>query len=81
MLTGVVHYERAGLPDIGVGTRRFEGRNTRLSSRVVEGPPHGFNNVYSSFEELWRSLAWGYAKETGTFIGLCQGCVAVPCPL
>jgi hypothetical protein len=22
--------------------------------RAVEGPPHGFNDVYSDFEELWR---------------------------
>ena len=58
MLTGVVDYERYGSPDIGVCTRQFEGRNTRLSPRIVEGPPHGFNNVYSGFEELWRIMAW-----------------------
>jgi hypothetical protein len=36
---------------------RFEGRNMGLSLRVVEGPPHGFNEVYSGFEELWRIMA------------------------
>jgi hypothetical protein len=41
-----------------VYTSRFEGRNTRLSLRAVEGPPDGFNDVYSGFEELWRIMAW-----------------------
>ena len=54
-----VCYERYGLPDTDVDMSRFEGRNTRLSARVVEDPPHGFNDVYSGFEELWRSMAWG----------------------
>jgi hypothetical protein len=54
-----VHDGRYGLPDMDVDMSRFEGRNTRLSPRVVEGPPHGFNDVYSGFEELWRSMAWG----------------------
>jgi hypothetical protein len=27
--------------------------------RADEGPPHGFNDVYSGFEELWRIMAWG----------------------
>jgi len=40
-----------------VYTSRFEGRNTRLSPRVVEGLPHGFNDVYNGFEELRRIMA------------------------
>jgi hypothetical protein len=58
VLTGVVDYERQGLPDMDVYTSRFEGRNTRLSPRDAEGPPHGFNDFYSGFEELWRIMAW-----------------------
>jgi hypothetical protein len=42
-----------------VDMSRFEGRNTRLSPRVVEGPPHGFNDAYSGFKKLWRIMAWG----------------------
>jgi hypothetical protein len=49
------------LPDMDVYTSRFEGRNTRLSPRAVEGPPHGFNDVYNDvyngFEELRRIMA------------------------
>jgi hypothetical protein len=56
-LRSPVHDRRYGLPDTDVGMSRFEGYNTRLSPRVVEGPPHGFNDVYSGFEELWRIMA------------------------
>ena len=58
-LRSLVHDGRYGLPDTDVDMSRFEGRNTRLSPRVVEGPPHSFNDVYSGFEKLWRNLAWG----------------------
>ena len=54
-----VEYRRSGLSDMDVYTSRFEGRNTRLGPRVVEGSPHGFNDVYSGFEELRRIMAWG----------------------
>jgi hypothetical protein len=42
-----------------VDMSRFEGRNTRLSSRVVEGPPNGFNDAHSGFKDLWRIMTWG----------------------
>ena len=37
VLTGVVDYERYGLPDIGVYTSRFEDRNMMLGTRGRRG--------------------------------------------
>ena len=64
-LRAPVHDGRYGLPDTDVDMSRFEGRNTRLSPRVFEGPPHGFNDVYRGFEELWRIMAWVRHRKRG----------------
>jgi hypothetical protein len=54
-----VHDERYGLSDIGVCV---QGVLTAViysqARRVVEGSPHGFEDVYSGFEELWGIMAW-----------------------
>jgi hypothetical protein len=72
-LRSPVHDGRYGLPDTDVDMSRFEGRNTRLSPRVVEGPPHGFNDVYSGFEELWRIMAWGRHRKRGPLPAYVRG--------
>ena len=40
-----VCYERYGLPDMGVSTRRFKGRYIWSGPRAVEDPRRGFNGV------------------------------------
>ena len=53
MLTGVVDYERYGLPDMDVCIGRFEGRSMELGPRVVSDPRRSFNGVRGGFEEFW----------------------------
>lgn len=48
--TGALHYQRYGLTDTGVRTRRFEGSNTRLGPSVDEDPFVGFSGVQDGLE-------------------------------
>jgi hypothetical protein len=48
-----VHYQRYGLPDFGVCTRRFEGRNTRLAPSGRRGPTPRLERRSRRF---WRDM-------------------------
>jgi hypothetical protein len=56
-----------------VSTSHFRARGMVLSPRVVEGPPHGFNDVYSGFEELWGIMAWGRHRKRGPLPAYVRG--------